>query len=87
MCKVLQMAKNEEKIEKNEVQEYCLNHKVFEELFNLNLLGSRWFDFDEAEKLYKEKKIIQPNGFFRLHSREFIHSKNPFDYDNEEGLF
>jgi len=82
VCKAIQMAHDEGKIDKKEVQEYCLNHKVFEELFNLNLLGSRWFDFDEAEQFYEEKKIIKPNGFIRLYSREFINSKSRFEFDD-----
>lgn len=47
-----------------------LSHKVFEENFNYNQIGSRWMNYSEAEKLYKEHKILDESERIIVHVQE-----------------
>jgi len=59
------------KIESKDIRSESLSHKVFEEVFNTNMLGSRWLTYDEVEELYRKHKILQPNERIVLHAQEF----------------
>lgn len=59
------------KIERKRVRSEALSHKVFEELFNFNMIGSKWLTYKEVEQLYKEHKILQPDETIILHAQEF----------------
>lgn len=60
-----------EKIERKRIRSESISHKVFEEMFNTNMLGSRWFTYNEIEQLYRDHKILQPNERIVLHAQEF----------------
>lgn len=74
ICDVLER-KNEIGLFKNDLKNYCISHKIFEEMFNLNLLGSRWLNISEVEAFYKEKNIIEPYDTVKLHAKEIITSR------------
>jgi hypothetical protein len=59
------------KIEKRKIRSSSVTHKVFEELFNANLLGSRWFTYSEIEKLYQEHGLLDSSERIVLHAQEF----------------
>jgi hypothetical protein len=59
------------KIQSNYIRSEAVTHKVFEEMLNANLLGSRWFTYDELEVLYKSHKLFQPNERITIHAQEF----------------
>jgi len=44
---------------------------VFEELFNANMLGSKWLTYEELEKLYREHKILEADEHIIIHAQEF----------------
>ncbi len=60
-----------EKIEKKRIRSESLSHRVFEEMFNTNMIGSRWLTYDEIEQLYRDHKILQHNEKIVLHAQEF----------------
>jgi hypothetical protein len=47
-----------------------LSHKVFEENFNYNQIGSRWMNYSEAEELYREHKILDDSERIIVHVQE-----------------
>ncbi|MFH6947314.1 hypothetical protein ACHRV6_02380 [Flavobacterium sp. FlaQc-51] len=57
-------------LKKKNMKETSLSHKVFEENFNLNQIGSRWMSYTEAEKLYKEHKILEDDERIIVHVQE-----------------
>ena len=72
VCNVLEMYENAKKLEKSSLKQNTLSHKHFEELFNQNIIGSRWLDVDEVEDFYKEKEIIQHKDSIKIFARELI---------------
>lgn len=72
VCHALEIARTSTKIEKSRLKDTCLSHKHFEELFNLNMLGSRWIGFEELELFYKRSLIIQNQETIKIFAREFI---------------
>lgn len=57
-------------LRKNSMKETSLSQKIFEECFNYNQIGSRWMDYSEAEKLYREHKILDSDERIILHVQE-----------------
>jgi hypothetical protein len=49
----------------------CVTHKVFEELFNTGILGSRWLTYAEIEAFYRSAEILNPGEHILLHAQEF----------------
>jgi hypothetical protein len=64
-------AQGKKKIEKEKIRNQSLSHKVFEEIFNSNMLGSRWLLYDDVEKLYRDHRIIEPEETIVIHAQEF----------------
>jgi hypothetical protein len=59
------------KISRKNIRSECITHKVFEELFNTNMLGSRWLTYDEMEELYIKHGILESDERIILHAQEF----------------
>lgn len=57
-------------LRKNNMRHASLSQNVFEECFNYNQIGSRWFQYDELEKLYKENKILETDENIIVHVQE-----------------
>jgi hypothetical protein len=57
-------------LKKNAMRGNSLSHKIFEENFNYNQIGSRWMTYEEAEKLYQEHKILDDNQSLIVHVQE-----------------
>jgi hypothetical protein len=57
-------------LKKQNMRHTSLTHKVFEENFNNNQIGSRWMSYSEAEKLYKEHKILDNDERIIVHVQE-----------------
>jgi hypothetical protein len=53
-----------------DIRSEAITHKIFEELFNTNMLGSRWFTREEVETLYREHSILQPSEHIIIHAQE-----------------
>jgi hypothetical protein len=48
-----------------------VTHRVFEELFNNGMLGSRWLTYPEIEALYQGTGILDGTDQIRIHAQEF----------------
>lgn len=59
------------RIESKTIRSETVTHKVFEELFNSNMLGSRYFTYEELEEIYKEAKIMDSSERIIIHAQEF----------------
>lgn len=53
------------------IRSQCLTHKVFEELFNVNMIGSRWLDYAEIERFYATSMVPNIDSSVLIHAREF----------------
>lgn len=73
ILRILERQQNErgKKLDSANFRSEALSHKVFEELFNANMLGSRWLSYEEIENLYRQHKILQPYERIVLHAQEF----------------
>ncbi len=49
----------------------AVTHRIFEELFNTNMLGSKWLTYEELEELYHQHKILEPDEHVIIHAQEF----------------
>jgi hypothetical protein len=58
------------------VRSESVTHKVFEEMLNANLLGSRWLTYNELEELYNKHGILEPYERVVLQAQEF----SPMDH-------
>ncbi len=74
ICKVNKIRSDEKKLDKKELKYSALNHHIFEDLFNLGLIGSRWLTVAQAEEFYKKNNIIEKRDTLILHTKEFIDS-------------
>ncbi len=72
ICSVRSLSVSENKLTKENIKDKCVSHKIFEELFITNLLGSRWMTFDELDKFYKDKGINSEMGRIRVHAQEIL---------------
>ncbi len=59
------------KLESKNVRSESLTHKVFEEVFNTNMLGSRWLTYTEIDDLYRKHKILESSESVVIHAQEF----------------
>ncbi len=60
-----------EKIERKIIRSESISHKVFEEMFNVRILGTRWLTYDELWSLYSEHNILRPEEKVIIHGQEF----------------
>lgn len=60
------------KISEEKLKTVATTTPVFEELFNGNMLGSRWLTFKELEDLYQKHKILEQGERIRLHIQTYL---------------
>lgn len=53
------------------LQRHAVSEQVFEELFNRDLLGSRWMPYEEVEELYRSSGIFEPHEHLFVHAQQF----------------
>ena len=58
-----------DKLEYKNVAECSIKSQTFEELFNLEKIGSRWLSIVELEKLYRQSAILEPNRNIILYAQ------------------
>lgn len=63
-------------IESSIFRSEAVTHKVFEEMFNTNMLGSGYLTYDELEQLYKDTKVLESHERVIIHCQEFTFSDN-----------
>ncbi len=60
-----------QKLESSYFRSEAVTHRVFEELFNTNMLGSKWMKYEELEDMYREHNILESDEHIVIHAQEF----------------
>lgn len=60
-----------QKLTSTAIRGQAVTHRLFEELFNNNMLGSRWLTYTELEDIYRETKILDPDERVIIHAQQF----------------
>ena len=58
-------------VRKPQLEDRSLSHRVFEELFNCRMVGSKEVKWDDLETIYKELMIFEHDESIILHAQEF----------------
>lgn len=53
-----------------EIRSSVVTHKIFEEMFNSNMIGSRWLTYKQLEDLYHTSQILEPDESIIIHAQE-----------------
>lgn len=53
-----------------QIRSEAVSHQIFEEMFNTNMLGSRWLTYDELENLYRSCNVLEPDENIVIHAQE-----------------
>ena len=72
VCMSIKMLEDNGKIEKKSIREEAFKSHIFEELFNNNMIGSRWIEVDKLDEIYSENQIFENSDRIRLYAQEFI---------------
>ena len=70
VCEVRKLKANKKPLNKKNISQISISSKHFENLFNEDLIGSRWITIDELEKFYEEKDIASFTNTIRIHAQE-----------------
>lgn len=70
ICNAMRLIKENGKIDKKSIREESFNSNIFEELFDTNMIGSRWIDTDKLEKIYDENGIFSKSDRIKLYAQE-----------------
>src|SRR5262249_50302863 len=62
----------EYKIDIDSIRKYSLKAQPFEELFNDEMVGSRWLTIDDLQSLYRETKVLEPDQRIILYAQNAI---------------
>ena len=54
----------------------AISQRLFEELFNRNMMGSIWLSYDGLERLYAEHDVLSADNTIMVHAQEFATSRN-----------
>lgn len=60
-----------QRIESRFFMSECITNRIFEELFNHNMLGSRWLTYDELTKLYVTYGVLENDEHVTVRVEEF----------------
>jgi hypothetical protein len=55
----------------------AVSQRLFEELFNRNMLGSRWLPYEHVEALYRQHRILDAGQRIVVHAQEFTARRLP----------
>ncbi|HEX7902631.1 MAG TPA: hypothetical protein VF487_02050 [Chitinophagaceae bacterium] len=67
-------------IQLNNIKKSAIKTQTFEELFDAELLGSRWLEKKELEDLYRRTKVLEPSQRIILHAQNVVFETNDEDY-------
>jgi hypothetical protein len=70
ICAVNALRKTATKLTKANSSDRAVSHHIFEDMFNSNLLGSRWIPMDELDVVYKRKGLDSLTENIRVHAQE-----------------
>jgi len=63
------------KLSYEQIRNASLTQRTFEELFNNEMLGSKWIPYCELEKLYEEHNLLKPDETVVIHAQHFVRRK------------
>jgi hypothetical protein len=63
--------KGRQKLTLDVVRPEAVTHRVFEELFNTNKIGSRWLTYEELETFYEQHKLLEVGEHLIVHTQDF----------------
>lgn len=72
VCNALKLIESEGKIEKKMIKEESFKSQIFEELFNSNMIGSRWIEVEQLEGIYSSNDIFKASDRIKLYAQEMI---------------
>ena len=52
------------------VRSEAVTHKIFEEMFNSNMLGSRWLSYRELNNFYRSSSLLEVDDQIIIHAQE-----------------
>ncbi len=70
LCRAIEIAEEHNKIDKNLIKGQSFNSGIFEELFNTNMIGSRWLDIEELDSFYFNNSIFSNTNRIKLYATE-----------------
>lgn len=70
LCKAIETANEFGKITKKEIRGQSFSSTIFEELFNDEMVGSRWISISELDEFYSRNKIFSDTGRVILYAQE-----------------
>ncbi len=72
ICEVKKIMENEKSLSKENVKGRNISYKIFDELFNSKMIGSRWLTYEEHTKFYEDRNLLDVDNIIRLHAQEII---------------
>jgi hypothetical protein len=57
ICQLLTESENSKKLSRKVVSKECVSNEIFEDLFILNKVGSKWIPLDDLDRFYREKNL------------------------------
>ncbi len=76
ICKIDALKKESNKIEADTIKYFSLRAHSFEELFNVNMVGSEWMDVSELEQFYATSNILEPKGKITFYAQNAPRGKS-----------
>jgi hypothetical protein len=67
---VQKLIKDKDKVDKKEFLGKSISHLIFEEMFNSNMIGSKWIPIDKLEEFYEQNNLLSHTNYIRLHAQE-----------------
>jgi hypothetical protein len=58
------------KVTKEQLRKSAISSKIFEELFLIDYIGSRWISIDDLEEFYEKKGIVANFNTIRIHAQD-----------------
>jgi hypothetical protein len=71
VCLVRELWKNKQEISEQSIDGQIIRQAVFDELFNANLLGSRWIDTKKLDEIYKAQGVLQSSETSVVHVKTY----------------
>ncbi len=71
VCEVKKLIKNSNSFTKSDAYFKNISHQIFDELFNTNMIGSKWIKINELELFYKKIGIESNIDRIKIYAQEF----------------
>lgn len=71
VCEVKKLIIDSNSFTKSDAYFKKISHHIFDELFNTNMIGSKWIIIDELELFYKKIGIESNTDRIRIYAQEF----------------